>query len=503
MRWGIGDRAAAALVNAVLIDFQVVTAEDTRNLVDRAKIRRAKKSLRDVLNSDHIQQESLLTGLYFDGKEVLTLETINVNGVQKTVKRKREHTVLVSQPEEGFLTHVTTERKTARVITAAMVEYLEATDQLCTVMVMGADSTATNTGPKGGVLVLFEKYRGRRVHWSICLLHTNEPPLRHLFMKLDGATSGVNSFKGPIGKSLVDVQDWEWNYSFTSIPDGPDLPTLPDEVLNNLSSDQKFLYYSAKSIKSGNIEQKLLHWTPGPLCHSRWLTLGCRIMMAYMKKNPFKFYTKYKLYSIVFFVVTNYVPLWFAIKTRPHIADAADHVLKQVQLLRLLPVSTCNIVVPYVKSWHAHPENLLVSLMCSEDDEDRKFAVEKILALRDGSDVGDTTPRQFEPPNLNLKAVGKTDLIDWKAGKITESVLTSHLAIAEIEAVRTDKLEIPHFPSHSQSVERMIREMTDACGSVAGTEARDGLIRARLASRASYSKADTKKDFTKMVVKRE
>ena len=96
MRWGIGDRAAAALVNAVLIDFQVVTAEDTRNLVDRAKIRRAKKSLRDVLNSDLNQQESLLTGLYFDGKEVLTLETINVNGVQKTVKRKREHTVLVS-----------------------------------------------------------------------------------------------------------------------------------------------------------------------------------------------------------------------------------------------------------------------------------------------------------------------------------------------------------------------------------------------------------------------
>ena len=141
--------------------------------------------------------------------------------------------------------------------------------------------------------------------------------------------------------------------------------------------------------------------------------------------------------------------------------------------------------------------------MCSEDDEDRKFAVEKILALRDGSDVGDSTPRQFEPPNLNLKAVGKTDLIDWKAGKITESVLTSHLAIDEIEAVRTDKLEIPHFPSHSQSVERMIREMTDACGSVAGTEARDGLIRARLASRASYSKADTKRDFTKMVVKRE
>ena len=203
--------------------------------------------------------------------------------------------------------------------------------------------------------------------------------------------------------------------------------------------------------------------------------------------------------SIVFFVVTNYVPSWFAIKLNPRMSQAADHVLLQVKLLRLLPPATHNIVAPYTKSWHAHPENLLVSLLCIEVREDRNFAVDKMLALRNGKDEGDSAPRRFDPPKLNLEASDRTELIEWKEVKLSESVLTCHMGIDDIEALRDTKLGIPHFPSHTQSVERLIRELTQACGSVAGTEARDGLIRARLASRATYSKTDTKRDFTRMI----
>ena len=48
--------------------------------------------------------------------------------------------VLVSQPDERYITHVTTKRKIAKEIYHAIVEYLEATDQLCTFNVPGADS---------------------------------------------------------------------------------------------------------------------------------------------------------------------------------------------------------------------------------------------------------------------------------------------------------------------------------------------------------------------------
>ena len=36
----------------------------------------------------------------------------------------------------------------------------------------------------------------------MCLLHTNELPLRHVFAALDGATSGPDTFAGPIGKKI-------------------------------------------------------------------------------------------------------------------------------------------------------------------------------------------------------------------------------------------------------------------------------------------------------------
>ena len=58
--------------------------------------------------------------------------------------------------------------------------------------VVGSDSTACITGNIGGVICLLEKSLGRRLMWSICLLHTNELPLRHLFTDLDGPTTHAN-----------------------------------------------------------------------------------------------------------------------------------------------------------------------------------------------------------------------------------------------------------------------------------------------------------------------
>ena len=43
----------------------------------------------------------------------------------------------------------------------------------------------------------------------MCLLHTNELPLRHVFAALDGATSGPDTFAGPIGKKIQGpVSSW-------------------------------------------------------------------------------------------------------------------------------------------------------------------------------------------------------------------------------------------------------------------------------------------------------
>ena len=119
-------------------------------------------------------------------------------------------------------------RKQNFTICNAILEYLGKTDSIPEVKVLGADSTSTNTGVNGGIIRLFEDERGMKVHWAICLLHTNELPLRHLIDKVDGPTSGNQTFKGPIGKTLMKVGEWDWNNKFRSIRKAPSLPEFLD-----------------------------------------------------------------------------------------------------------------------------------------------------------------------------------------------------------------------------------------------------------------------------------
>ena len=84
MRWGVSDRATAAIVNAALIDYGIITPEDSSNVVDRQKIRRAKLKARTDLNRNFFQAEETLIGLFFDGKEIATLESIEEQGAKKT-----------------------------------------------------------------------------------------------------------------------------------------------------------------------------------------------------------------------------------------------------------------------------------------------------------------------------------------------------------------------------------------------------------------------------------
>ena len=140
--------------------------------------------------------------------------------------------------------------------------------------VVGSDSTSCITGNIGGVICLLEKSLGRRLMWSICLLHTNELPLRHLFTDLNGQTTGANSFQGVIGKMLPAVADMEWNPAFKPISAGPGLEELPEEVFRDLSSDQKYLCLVIQAVMSGVIPDKLKSLTNGPISHSRWLTLA-------------------------------------------------------------------------------------------------------------------------------------------------------------------------------------------------------------------------------------
>ena len=118
-----------------------------------------------------------------------------------------------------------------------MFEAIKNTDLEQNLTTIGTDGhgTAVMTGCDNGcirVLVL-----GKLLQWSICLLHCNELPLRHVFAHLNGTTKSPNSFSGVIGKQIAgSVSNWDVK-QFNSITNN-DFPMLPQHIVNNLSTDQ-------------------------------------------------------------------------------------------------------------------------------------------------------------------------------------------------------------------------------------------------------------------------
>ena len=197
---------------------------------------------------------------------------------------KQENVVLVGEPGVKYIGHVTPSGKAAEPTAAEMLNFLEEEVLINNWMLVGADSTAVNTGKANGIIARCERFIGHRLHWNVCLLHTNELPLLHLLQKLDGPTSGNASFKGPLGKMLLHVEDLEWNENFIPISIRPELHPLP-QVLSDLFTDQRYLLLAVTSIHRGVIHNHLRHLKPGPLSHARWLTLACRLCKPYLSKH--------------------------------------------------------------------------------------------------------------------------------------------------------------------------------------------------------------------------
>ena len=86
------------------------------------------------------------------------------------------------------------------------------------------------TGKHHGSIATLEELLSRPLQWAICLLHTNELPLRHVFKHLDGVSASPDSFSGPIGKELNGlVSDWKV-VNFRPLSSN-EFPYLPQEVI--------------------------------------------------------------------------------------------------------------------------------------------------------------------------------------------------------------------------------------------------------------------------------
>ncbi|XP_061717533.1 uncharacterized protein LOC133525257 [Cydia pomonella] len=490
-RYGISDRAGAALVSATLQDIGLITRESSDNIVDRSKIRRMRSKARETVMKQGFTDIPEYICISFDGRKDKTL-------VQEDSRRRvivEEHITVLMEPGSKYLGHISLKSGKAKEIATSLCSFFaENSISLTNILAIGCDGTVVNTGNKAGIIKLIENQLQQPLQWLICQLHANELALRHLFDNLDGSTTGPKSFSGPIGKSLNNCELLPVK-SFNAIT-----CCLPDitKSRDDLSTDQLYLLEMCQAISKGECDERLAKRRPGKICHSRWLTTANSILRLYIAtENPAK-----NLKILTEFVIKVYAPMWFRIKTHPSCIHGAKHLFDTIQLSRYLPDKLKKVIDPVIQrnGYFGHTENILIAMLADDRKHNRELALRRILKIRDSS-TGRTPMRVFKVPKFNFEAQDFTELVAWD--KPSEPPLTKIYptdvilaALMDPEKNTSEILQVfQDIPCHTQGTERCIKLVTESCAAVCGQNRREGWIRNKIKSFQVMPSFNTKKEY--------
>ena len=157
-----------------------------------------------------------------------------------------------------------------------------------------------------------------------------------------------------------------------------------------------------------------------------------------------------------------------------------------------------SVVDNYVNrnAYYANPELMLITMLSSEDEEERRFGVNVIRKIRNGADLGDSLPRQFENPSVNFDATSLQTLINWETVKLSEPLLTATMTMDQVISCLDSPLQVPStWSCHSQAMERAVRKVSETCLMVVGEKKREGWIRCSDESRKWLKKPASKADY--------
>lgn len=490
-RYNISDRCGAAIANAALLDYGVIKENDMNLAIDKSKLRRQRSKHREIAKEEDKQNVLLIDGIGIDGRKDATLTTMKSDITEHYYSTTilEEHYVITGEPGDFYVSHTTPDSGKGVDIAMSIFKELENTDLVDRLHLIKSDGTNTMTGYENGAIRNIELLLGKPLQWSICMLHLNELPLRHMFIDIDGTTTGPDSFSGPIGKELNgNVSDWDIYNNFKAIP-GFNID-MPQEIINDLSTDQYYAYKMSKAVSSGNVDQELELLEVGPLVHSRWLTLACRILRLYVsKRKPSK-----NLILLSKFVINVYMKSYFDIKRNYKITDGSKNLFSLINRIKEFSKKIQDICFEVLNnnSYFAHGENILLSMLADIDDKLRKNAVDIILHLK-SSPSSTTNVRVFKKPAINFKSNTYTEMSPQSTWHTVPPLLNT-LSNNDILTFLTIPLKSKHT-CHSQNVERHIKNVTEAAHTVSGFERRDGMIRQKIRSRKLMKKFDSKKQF--------
>lgn len=244
--------------------------------------------------------------VYFDGRKDDTIAQVKQRTKYRRITIKEEHISVLSEPASKYIGHFVPLSGSGKDICDGLNNLLFDKGGVDDLEAAACDGTVINTGWKNGTIRCLERKIGRPLQWIICLLHFNELPFWALFVYIDGATDGPNSFSGPIGNELK-ICESKPVIKFKAID-----CILPDIDTNDLSKDQKYLLNISTAIKSGTCSLDLSLNEPGCLNHARWVTCANRILRLYVSTSK----PSAALQSIVTYLLKVYVPQWFLVRKK-------------------------------------------------------------------------------------------------------------------------------------------------------------------------------------------
>ena len=396
IKYALSNRAAAALISAVLIDWGIADKNNVHQLVDHKKVWRARHLMMKYSVRRRNRKCLKISSLYVDGKIDASLTKKESTG--GIIKEDMDHYVMVSQPGDVYLGHYTSfdkgKGKSIKLANQACDTLTDWNVDISELLGVGGDTTAPNTGNQNGLFTSIEKRLNRRLQWLCCLLHVMELPPRKLVEVLVGKSTGPGHYQGSsgIGPLLRKATTLPLNPKFKKICIGPDLPSsLTAAVIDQMTPDQRYLLRIVIMIRKGVIDWELIAMSVGGLCQSRWLTHCCRICRVWVSVHHLSPFDTFKLQLMVEYVVGCYTNTWMEIKLSPLWSSGADHTLNLIKRLRLQNPIVQEILRPCIQNgaWYAHEENLLPTLLLSDKKDEVQFAIETIVKIRGGNQLGD------------------------------------------------------------------------------------------------------------------
>lgn len=278
------------------------------------------------------------------------------------------------------------------------------------------------------------------------------------------------------------------------VPFEPIQVNLPEMNRKDLSTDQQYLFDVCQAVASGQCSNTLSKREPGTLSHSRWLTTANRILRLYMATNS----PSQNLCTLAEYIMKVYAPMWFTIKIHHSCKDGSKHVFQTIKKSRYLSAEIKAVIDPVIQrnGYFGNPENILIAMLTDDRYFIRELGLHRIMAARARKSIG---LRKFTIPDFNFEAEDYHELIDWKNWEKTEPPLTMGISDEALKQMVLDGVPAEvfdfQFPCHTQSVERIVKLVTEASAAVCGKTKRDGFIRVRLESRQLMPQFNTKAEY--------